>query len=437
MNQSATSDPSLSSAFELHQLGRVSEAIQAYRDLLSREPNNATALHLLGIALIQLARADEAIPPLQQAVTLAPDEAEYHAGLARAHHALGAHGQAVTSMQRAVELAPESHSLWSDLGAMLQTDGRNEHARRAYHMALERNPRHNISRYNLATLAYREGDLSQAVEQLREVVNDNPGQPKLRTTLAGYLLESGSVADALEHCEAALASNPRDLMAMTLKSIALTRLGQLDAARALMDLDILLHSETIAAPAGFADLDAFNSALETHVTAHPTLEYERKANATRGGRHTDNLMRDAERGPIEPLSRIFRRKVQRYLAKLPQDVDHPFLSQRPMRFKIQTWAVVMDTQGHQLAHTHPDGWISGVYYVRIPPQITDDDSRHAGWIEFGRPLPELIADAKPDTRLICPSEGCLVLFPSYVYHRTLPFESDRHRISIAFDAIPY
>ena len=29
----------------------------------------------------------------------------------------------------------------------------------------------------------------------------------------------------------------------------------------------------------------------------------------------------------------------------------------------------------------------------------------------------------------------MVLFPSYFYHRTLPFESDEVRISIAFDVL--
>lgn len=35
-----------------------------------------------------------------------------------------------------------------------------------------------------------------------------------------------------------------------------------------------------------------------------------------------------------------------------------------------------------------------------------------------------------------PREGLLLLFPSYVYHRTLPFESSETRISIAVDVIP-
>ena len=34
-------------------------------------------------------------------------------------------------------------------------------------------------------------------------------------------------------------------------------------------------------------------------------------------------------------------------------------------------------------------------------------------------------------------EGRVVLFPSYFYHRTIPFESDEQRISIAFDLMPH
>ena len=40
-----------------------------------------------------------------------------------------------------------------------------------------------------------------------------------------------------------------------------------------------------------------------------------------------------------------------------------------------------------------------------------------------------------EVRLIKPVEGLMVLFPSYFYHRTLPFESDEVRISIAFDVL--
>jgi hypothetical protein len=39
----------------------------------------------------------------------------------------------------------------------------------------------------------------------------------------------------------------------------------------------------------------------------------------------------------------------------------------------------------------------------------------------------------PEVRFYRPEEGLMFLFPSYFYHRTVPFESEQLRVSIAFD----
>jgi hypothetical protein len=79
--------------------------------------------------------------------------------------------------------------------------------------------------------------------------------------------------------------------------------------------------------------------------------------------------------------------------------------------------------------------LSGAYYVELAPVIgAGGDS--AGYIEFGRPhrnLPEAPAE---DIHLIRPEVGLLILFPSYLYHRSLPFEGAGERISISFDLAP-
>ena len=59
-----------------------------------------------------------------------------------------------------------------------------------------------------------------------------------------------------------------------------------------------------------------------------------------------------------------------------------------------------------------------------------------GWIEFGEPGPEYHWSARPETRRVRPEPGLMVLFPSYVFHRTIPFQSDQTRISVAFDVVP-
>ena len=94
-----------------------------------------------------------------------------------------------------------------------------------------------------------------------------------------------------------------------------------------------------------------------------------------------------------------------------------------------------ERSGHQSAHIHPTGWLSGVYYPKLP-DVMHAGTSEDGWIEFGAPPPELTVGNTGLSKRIKPEEGLLILFPSYFYHRTLPYESDDARISMAFDFTP-
>ena len=67
--------------------------------------------------------------------------------------------------------------------------------------------------------------------------------------------------------------------------------------------------------------------------------------------------------------------------------------------------------------------------------LVANDVGTAEWIEFGRPYWDFRIRSEPETRLIEPVEGLMLLFPSYMFHRTLPFSGAGERISIAFDVL--
>jgi hypothetical protein len=84
-------------------------------------------------------------------------------------------------------------------------------------------------------------------------------------------------------------------------------------------------------------------------------------------------------------------------------------------------------------HVHQKGWISSAFYVDIPEGVGQGD--RAGWLQFGEPgtptKPALQAEY-----FVQPQAGDLVLFPSYMWHGTLPFGGLGERLSIAFDLLP-
>ena len=96
----------------------------------------------------------------------------------------------------------------------------------------------------------------------------------------------------------------------------------------------------------------------------------------------------------------------------------------------------MDRGGFHDVHFHPPGWLSGVYYPQVPPGVGDGVSGHEGWIEFGRAYYMLQSEDEPPVRLLKPEPGLIVLFPSYLGHRTIPFAEQDYRISVAFDVMP-
>jgi hypothetical protein len=58
-----------------------------------------------------------------------------------------------------------------------------------------------------------------------------------------------------------------------------------------------------------------------------------------------------------------------------------------------------------------------------------------GWIKFGEPAFKVTLK-DPIRRAIQPRPGRLVLFPSYMWHGTVPFRDAQARTTIAFDVVP-
>ena len=124
--------------------------------------------------------------------------------------------------------------------------------------------------------------------------------------------------------------------------------------------------------------------------------------------------------------------MERYVAELPvPDTEHPLLSQRRdrrVRF-AGSWSVWLRKEGFHASHVHPQGWLSSALYVDLPPETADQPN--AGWLQLGQPKPELGLKLDP-LQLIKPEPGRLILFPSWMWHGTLPFPTD-DRLTVAFD----
>ena len=158
--------------------------------------------------------------------------------------------------------------------------------------------------------------------------------------------------------------------------------------------------------------------------------------SVRGGTQTD--------GPlfcrIDPVVRKLRaavvRAVEEYVTHLPDpDPRHPMLrGRRDRRIRFSgSWSVRLHAGGHHSNHVHPQGWISSALYVALPERVPGEAS-DAGWLTLGQPDETLRLSLAP-WREIEPKLAQLVLFPSWMWHGTVPF-AEGERLTVAFDVKP-
>ena len=95
-----------------------------------------------------------------------------------------------------------------------------------------------------------------------------------------------------------------------------------------------------------------------------------------------------------------------------------------------SWSVRLLRQGYNVPHNHPVGWLSTAFYIALPSPDAMGPAP-AGHIAFGTPPEELGMDLPP-YRTIAPQEGVTAVFPSTMWHRTMPFE-DGERLVMALD----
>jgi len=126
--------------------------------------------------------------------------------------------------------------------------------------------------------------------------------------------------------------------------------------------------------------------------------------------------------------------IAAYQRAVGRDPAHPLLGRNagPARL-VGCWSVRLRRNGFHVNHIHPQGWLSSAYYVAVPAE-TDDSGLRGGWIKFGEP--RFAAPQATARRFVQPKPGRLVLFPSYLWHGTVPLRNDETRLTVAFDAVP-
>ena len=98
------------------------------------------------------------------------------------------------------------------------------------------------------------------------------------------------------------------------------------------------------------------------------------------------------------------------------------------------WANINASGASHPIHSHPNNFLSGIYYVQTHPganSVNFHDPRPQTGI-IRPPVTELTSQ-NTDQVVVTVSDGMLLMFPSYLAHSVAANESDKLRISMSFN----
>ncbi len=353
-------------------------------------------------------------------------------GQARLALSNGATADALGLIEQALALAPHSSYAAIIHGVALMYAGRSQDAIAPLSRAAEDGRAGAFFLLGLAWLKMEKYD--DAAEAYKKGIAFDPDDPGPKNNLLPTLLAARKYPETIEYADRVLARQPGHTTSLAFKCIALGETKRTDELSQLLDQQKLVVIERLESPTPFQSSADFNRALAREIAADPTLAFER--NTTRLGYQTDDVARTPAPA-IQALNEHLMAVAKRRARAEKKMSSHPFHQAAPRDFTIYSWGVIIEDQGHQAPHFHPHGWLSGVYYIEVPDEISDADPERNGWLEFGR------GDARwhretteMPTRQVCPEPGMLITFPSFFWHRTRPMHSKKPRISFAFDIIP-
>ena len=111
--------------------------------------------------------------------------------------------------------------------------------------------------------------------------------------------------------------------------------------------------------------------------------------------------------------------------------SHPIITEHPdTPYFHASWSIRTSEGGFHKSHIHSKGWYSSACYIDVPDVISDESD--AGYLALGKPPFKTKDELHPDYS-IKPEAGSLVLFPSYIWHATQPYQGAGNRLVVAFD----
>jgi tetratricopeptide (TPR) repeat protein len=278
---------------------------------------------------------------------------------------------------------------------------------------------------------------AEAEREFRALLAADPRHMRALRHLGKMLRRQGRTEELLNLCEGVSARGVGHAQLLYTWGTALALAGRDEEASAILfDRDRVVEI-ALPVPGGFADITEFNAALAEEILTNPfrLSDFPPEDEANRGSSRVHALFAGRRPELVRALLDSLQKQVEAH-APARRGAFDPWADARPEAAHLKAWGLIQRGDDYEEWHSHPGGWLSGVYYVRVPSAVSAEGAG-PGCIEFGPPtaLQRALPSYVEPWRYV-PRAGHLLLAPSHYAHRTIPTGTDEYRLSFAFDVVP-
>lgn len=445
--------------------GRRTEALAVYGRAAALFPASGVAEHNLAAALGDLARYDEAEAHCRAAFARGIDAPETWLVLARALQGQRRFDEAEAAFREAIRRRPGMADAQRDLAQLVwMRTGDTAAALATLETAIAADPANPVLRVIKAKVLQYAGDDAGAYAVLRAALRGREDHV-LEATTADAATRVGEAQAALAHAERAVAIAPDEAFTQIHFAQACLAAGRPERAaaameqlrprvpldqhviallatawrlmgdaryRALYDYDAFVGAHRLSTPAGWPDLAAYLAELAQAVDAAHAYRTHPFDQSLRQGTQAPDILSHPHPA-IRAFPAALAPAISAHLAALGRGPD-PLRARNTGGWAFQgAWSVRLQPNGFHADHVHSQGWLSSACYLAVPEAVQGEG--RAGWLKFGEPGIATEPPLAPE-HFVKPEPGLLALFPSYMWHGTVPFGGTEPRLTIAFDLIP-
>ena len=479
-------------AIQYHKNKKLNLAEKLYSEVIKKDPTHIRSINNLGIIFFSLKKYDEAIKVFEKTITIDSNYLSGHNSLGLIYKEMQNYKKAINSFEKAIKINSDYFVAHNNIGLVFSKCGEYQKAINSFEKSIKINPDYFKAHNNIGIAFYECGEYHKAISSYEKAIKINPNFMELHCNIGLVYEKTGEINKAFNSYQkvpksdsnykyaqynfaSLLYSVKRYKEAVKIfklidykksKSYLLKSLYELnDKFNFFRELDNEIKKGTTDAVIGslvssakikygikkknlFCE-DPLNYVLNKNLTKQ--YDFKNIFIKTSKDILNDKMFKDRPQplliNSIQSAGNIFYNK-NKFVKKI-KDIIHlelenyrtnfnkskdGFIKNWPKNYELKGWLVKMKNGGNIQSHIHDHGWLSGAIYINVPPKLNINSGNFVACLnKQENEIPSNNIDK--NNKIINVVTGSLCLFPSSLFHYTIPFKSNEERIVLAFDVM--